>query len=125
GGQAGREAGVRGFGFVSSLAGGEPGLSRYGQSKRDAEEVVRASGLDWTIVRPPAIYGPRDRESLELFKAARWGVVPMPPPGRASSVHVHDLARLLLDLVPGSAGLSQMILEPHDGRPGGWSHREL
>lgn len=123
--QAAREAGVRRFVFVSSLAAREPGLSRYGQSKRDAEEVVRARGLDWTIVRPPAIYGPRDREILELFKAARWGVVPMPPPGRASIVHVDDLARLLLDLVPGGSGLSEAVLEPDDGRPGGWSHREL
>lgn len=123
--EAARAAGVQRFVFVSSLAAREPGLSRYGESKHHAEDVVRASGLDWTIVRPPAIYGPRDREILELFKAARWGVVPMPPPGRASIVHVHDLARLLLDLVPGGAGLSEMILEPDDGRAGGWSHREL
>ena len=28
---------------------------------------MKASGLDWTIVRPPAIYGPNDQEMLELF----------------------------------------------------------
>jgi len=123
--EAAREAGVRRFVFVSSLAAREPELSRYGQSKRHAEEVVRGSGLDWTIVRPPAIYGPRDREILELFKAARWGIVPMPPSGRASIVHVHDLARLLLALVPGGESVSGAILEPDDGREGGWSHRDL
>jgi uncharacterized protein YbjT (DUF2867 family) len=93
--EAAREAGIRRFVFVSSLSAREPGLSAYGRSKRHAEEVVQTSGLDWTIVRPPAIYGPRDREILDLFRAARWGVVPMPPAGRASIIHVGDLTRLL------------------------------
>ena len=122
---AARSAGVGRFIFVSSLAAREPQLSAYGKSKRDAEEVVQASGLDWTIVRPPAIYGPRDREIFELFKAARWGVVPMPPRGRASIVHVDDLTRLLLALAAGGDGVSQRIFEPDDGRQQGWSHHEL
>jgi UDP-glucose 4-epimerase len=119
-------AGVPRLVFVSSLAAREPQLSAYGASKRKAEQLVAASGLDWTVVRPPAIYGPRDREILELFKLAqRWGVVPMPPEGRASLIHVDDLARLLLALVPGGEGVTQAIFEPDDGRAGGWSHREL
>lgn len=117
-------AGVKRFVFVSSLAAREPELSAYGKSKRHAEEVVQASALDWTIVRPPAIYGPRDREILELFRAARWGIVPVPPPGRASIVHVQDLARLLLAL-PAADAVSERVLEPDDAREGGWSHREL
>jgi uncharacterized protein YbjT (DUF2867 family) len=123
--EAAAAAGVQRLVFVSSLAAREPGLSKYGQSKRHAEEVVQASGLDWTIVRPPAIYGPRDREILELFKAARLGVVPLPPPGRASIVHVEDLARLLLALTPTGDAVSQRVFEPDDSREGGWSHREL
>jgi nucleoside-diphosphate-sugar epimerase len=113
------------FVFVSSLAAREPQLSKYGASKRHAEKVVAASGLDWTIVRPPAIYGPRDREMLELFKLAKWGVVPMPPPGRASLLHVEDLARLLLALVPAREDVTRQIYEPDDGKREGWSHREL
>jgi nucleoside-diphosphate-sugar epimerase len=111
--------------FVSSLAAREPQLSKYGHSKLHAEKLVAASGLDWTIVRPPAIYGPRDREILELFKLARWGVVPMPPPGRTSLLHVADLARLLLALVPSGEAVTQHSFEPDDGREDGWSHREL
>jgi nucleoside-diphosphate-sugar epimerase len=123
--EAAQAAGVKRFVFVSSLAAREPRLSKYGQSKRHAEEVVQASGLDWTIVRPPAIYGPRDREILELFKAARWGVVPMPPRGRASIVHVDDLAKLLLEVVPSRKSVSHQIFEPDDGRMGGWAHAKL
>ena len=123
--QAARDAGVARFVHVSSLAAREPSLSAYGHSKRMAEEVVQVSGLDWTIVRPPAVYGPRDTEMFELFRAARWRVVPMPPPGRASLIHVQDLARLLLDLVPQHGDTARRIFEPDDGRAGGWTHREL
>lgn len=122
---AAHKAGVERFICVSSLSAREPGLSDYGKSKRLAEEFVEVSGLDWTIVRPPAIYGPRDREIFELFRAARWGVVPMPPPGRASIIHCGDLARLLLDLLLDDERLSQRKFEPDDGVPGGWTHRDL
>ena len=123
--EAAAAAGVRRFVFVSSLAAREPKLSHYGQSKRHAEDVVQGSGLDWTIVRPPAIYGPRDREIFDMFRAARWGVVPMPPAGRASIIHVDDLARLLLELVPSRDSTSQRVFEPDDGREGGWVHARL
>ena len=123
--EAAKTAGVSRFVFVSSLAAREPGLSKYGESKHHAEEAVQASGLDWTIVRPPAIYGPRDREILDMFRAARWGVVPMPPKGRASMIHVDDLARLLLVLVVSWPGVARRTFEPDDGRAGGWSHTEL
>jgi len=116
--------GVHRFVHVSSLAAREPKLSLYGASKAKAETLVERSGLDWAIVRPPAIYGPGDRETLELFKMARLGLVFLPPKGRVSLIHVDDLARLLLALAePGApAGL---IIEADDGRPGGWSHKEF
>ncbi|MGD9472133.1 MAG: NAD-dependent epimerase/dehydratase family protein [Novosphingobium sp.] len=123
--EAALAAGVPRFVFVSSLAAREPQLSAYGASKQRAEKIVMASGLDWTIVRPPAIYGPRDREMFELFRAARWGVVPLPPPGRLSLIHAEDLARLLLALVPGGEDVTHRILEPDDGRENGWNNREL
>ena len=112
--------------FVSSLAAREPGLSMYGASKAGAEEIVGKSGLDWTIVRPPGVYGPRDVDYFEMFRAARIGLVPLPPPGASSLIHVSDLARLLLDLVDASPALvRRKLFEPDDGRQGGWSHKEL
>ena len=117
--------GVPRFVHVSSLSAREPQLSHYGASKRHAERLVMASGLDWTIVRPPAIYGPQDREIFEMFRLARWGVLPMPPPGRASLIHVGDLARLLVALIPGGEDVTHQVFEPDDGHSGGWSHRDL
>jgi len=118
-------AGVNRFIHVSSLSAREPQLSVYGASKLRGEKIVRASSLDWTVVRPPWVYGPRDSDTLDMFKAARIGIVPVPPTGRSSLIHVADLARLLLALVPDDEDVRHMTFEPDDGRPGGWSHVEL
>lgn len=124
--EAALAAGVQRFIHVSSLSAREPDLSAYGASKARAEKLVRASGLDWTIVRPPGIYGPRDVDYFEMFRLARWGVMPVPPrEGRASIIHVDDLARLLLALVPGGEHVSHRVFEPDDGHKNGWSHYEL
>ena len=122
---AAQAAGIRRFVQVSSLAAREPGLSDYGWSKAEADTVLMASDLDWTIVRPPAIFGPRDNEMLELFKLAKKHVVPLPPAGgRLSVIAVEELVRLLLAL-PTSNALIRQIVEPDDGRPDGWDHRDL
>ena len=117
-------AGVTRFVHVSSLAAREPKLSRYGASKARSEELVQGSGLDWVIVRPPAVYGPGDRETLELFRMARLRLMLLPPRGRVSLIHVDDLARLLLVLAEGDEPKG-VVLEPDDGRPRGWSHKQL
>ena len=116
--------GVRRFVHVSSLAAREPKLSLYGASKAKAEELVQSSGLDWAIVRPPAVYGPGDKETLELFRMARLGLMLMPPRGRLSLIHVDDLARLLLALA-GPSAPSGILIEADDGKPRGWTHREF
>jgi nucleoside-diphosphate-sugar epimerase len=116
--------GARRFVHVSSLAAREPNLSLYGASKARAEELVESSGLDWAIVRPPAVYGPGDRETLELFKMAKRGVVLLPPAGRMSLIHVDDLARLLLSLTARGAP-KRTVIEPDDGTPDGWSHKDF
>ena len=116
--------GVHRFVHVSSLAAREPKLSLYGGSKARAEELVHSSGLDWAIVRPPAVYGPGDRETLELFRMAKIGLMLMPPKGRVSVIHADDLSRLLVALA-GPAARSNILIEADDGKPGGWTHREF
>ncbi len=111
--------------MVSSLAAREPALSDYAASKRAGEEVARAViGETLTIVRPPAIYGPGDMETLELFKVAQtspWLPV-LDPRARLALVHVEDAARQISDLAlnwrPGTFALS-------DDRHDGYSWREV
>lgn len=120
---AAAHAGIARFVHVSSLSAREPALSDYGWSKCVSEEVVIASGGDWTIICPPAIYGPGERDILELFRMAGRGVVPLPPGGgRLSVIAVGDLCRLLLDCLDQPASFCRTY-EPDDGRPGGWEHR--
>lgn len=122
---AAKAARVKRFVFVSSLSARKPELSAYGTSKAEAEKLVESSGLNWTIVRPPGVYGPRDVDYLDMFRSARLGFVPLPPGGASSLIHVDDLAQLLLALVPASPKSRRKMFEPDDGREGGWSHKEL
>ncbi len=121
---AARKAGVRRFIHISSLAAREPNLSDYGWSKAKSERIVAASGLDWTIIRPPAVYGPGDRETFELFRMARRGLVALPPPGRFSVLHVEDLCRLILAAI-GEPETHAETYEPDDGTKDGWEHRHF
>ena len=122
---AARGAGVTRFVHVSSLAAREPDLSNYGWSKARAETIVKASGLDWTIVRPPAVFGPGDTEMLDIFRMARRGIALLPPAGRMSAIYVDELARLLVALAADRDASIGAIYEPDDGKPGGWSHRSF
>jgi nucleoside-diphosphate-sugar epimerase len=106
--EAARKAPLRRLVYVSSLSVSGPAprgspladtekaapVTPYGRSKQAGEEVVRASGLPFTILRPPAVYGPADRQFLRLFRLARTGLLPLLGDGHQelSLVHVHDLA---------------------------------
>ena len=118
---AARAANVRRFVHISSLATREPQLSNYGASKRAAEDAVVASPLDWSIVRPPAIYGPGDTDNLELFRLAKRRIMPLPPKGRLSVIHADDLARLIVAMAEHAP--ARAFYEADDGQPGGWSHK--
>lgn len=63
-------AGLKRFVYVSSL-GAERGRSQYHRSKFKAEELVRASGFDWLILRPGNVYGPGDEVISTLLKLVR------------------------------------------------------
>jgi uncharacterized protein YbjT (DUF2867 family) len=121
---AAEKVGVSRFVHVSSLSAREPKLSAYGASKAGSESLVAASGLSYAIVRPPAVYGPGDKETFELYRMAKRGFVLLPPEGRLSLIHVDDLGRLLLALADPEAPKG-ILVEPDDGRHGGWSHAEF
>jgi nucleoside-diphosphate-sugar epimerase len=100
---------IKRFVYISSLAAVGPArdgvpvdedtspapITPYGRSKLMAEEAVRVVSdlLPVTIVRPPAVYGPRDYGIFEFFKAVKGGMFPMIGRGdkRVSLVHARDL----------------------------------
>jgi dihydroflavonol-4-reductase len=92
-------------------------VNAYGRSKLAAEAVVReAAGLEWTIVRPAAVFGPRDRGFLPLFAMARRGLflAPSRRPVSFTLVHVDDLVRAVQLAVdaPAAAGATFFVGHP-------------
>ena len=126
--EAAKAAGARRFVHVSSLAAREPTVSDYAASKRAGEiEVRRDEGaMPWVILRPPAVYGPGDRATLPLIKQLSQPIafVPGSRDGRASLIHVRDLAAAIAHVVAEDT-LAQGIYELDDGKRGGYSWREL
>ena len=112
--------------LVSTLAAREPQLSWYARSKREGEDRVKASSLDWCVLRPPAVYGPGDEEMKAIFDMMRRGValVPGDVQARNSLVHVADLVTAMLACLE-SAKTSGQVLEVCDSKAGGYDWQEL
>ncbi|MBM3513244.1 MAG: SDR family NAD(P)-dependent oxidoreductase, partial [Alphaproteobacteria bacterium] len=107
---------------VSSLAAREPGLSDYAASKRAAEQLLRGyhDRIAMTVLRPPAVYGPGDLETLRMFKmaAAGWVLVPGVRGARLSLVHVADAVAAIMAALAAPA-LGPEPIEFDDGASGG------
>jgi uncharacterized protein YbjT (DUF2867 family) len=93
---ASRKAGIRRYLQMSALGTRPEAVSRYHQTKFCAEELVRSSGLDSTILRPSLIYGPNDAFINMLAGQLRLAPI-MPVIGsgmyRLQPIHVDDVAR--------------------------------
>lgn len=113
------------FLYVSSLAASGPSsslsarsetdaeapISAYGESKLAGEREVflRAEGkFPVTVIRPPAVYGPRDRGLFDFFKIINSGIMPVFPARNetgekyCSLIYVEDLVEGILQ-----AGLAE------------------
>jgi len=105
------------FVYVSSLAAAGPSsaerpgsegdecrpVSDYGASKLGGEQAVLEfmQEIPVCIVRPPAVYGPRDKGVMTFFQAVNKGILPLlgmtsPDPRRYSFVHVDDLVQAIV-----------------------------
>ncbi len=87
-------------------------ITAYGESKLLAEIHVQrfADRLPVTIIRPPALYGPRDRAFLPLFKFAARGLLPLFGEYREFSLtHVQDLARQVYVQLENEAAVGEVF----------------
>ncbi|HMA10265.1 MAG TPA: SDR family NAD(P)-dependent oxidoreductase [Steroidobacteraceae bacterium] len=120
-----RRAPAAGLLHVSTIAAREPQLSDYAASKRAGEDAVRrVLGARATVIRPPAVYGPGDPESLAFFKLARGSRVPLagPPAARAALIHVADLVSLMTAMLDSPDG---GVWSAADAHPEGYTWREV
>jgi len=114
--------------LLSSLAATRPALSDYAASKRAGEEALRgAHGVDWVILRPPAVYGPGDRELRPLFAAIRRGIVLLVGPRgqRLALLHAADLARAVCAVIAHFDDCAGSCFELDDGHPLGYGWPEI
>ncbi len=127
---AGAQGGLKRFIYVSSLAAAGPSpdgrpldegtaphpVSAYGRSKLAGEEAVSAcsGSMPVTIIRPSAVYGPRDRDFLLVFRAAQSGIFPYWGRSTYSLIHVQDLVRgmILAAEAPAAAGKTFYLADP-------------
>ena len=116
------------FLLLSSLAAREPQLSYYAASKRDGEEALRsaAAGMSWTVLRPPAVYGPGDRETRPLVRCMQCGFSPVlgGDGARFALLFVEDLAEAVARLLESEAW-PRGPFEIHDGRADGYAWQDV
>ena len=117
------------FLLMSSLAAREPTLSAYASSKRSGEAVLEdyQDRISCDVLRPPAVYGPGDREMLPLLRLIRRGIVPIvgDKDGRFSLIHVDDLAAAVSCLLRSDYAPESRCFELHDGQTGGYTWQQI
>jgi nucleoside-diphosphate-sugar epimerase len=114
---------VRRFVLISSLAARGPDdptkdgcdhpESAYGQSKLEAETHLRARSeqMESVVLRPAAVYGPRDTDLLPLFRMANRGWLPLPSgPNILQPVYAEDVARAALVAARTAAGFGPFLV---------------
>jgi len=119
--------GVKRLVLVSSLAARGPAgaagpVSLYGRSKLAGEDAARgaAGDMEFVVVRPTIVYGPRDRALVPMFRLAARGLRPVLKGGGVLTVvHGADLARGLVGLIA-VPSLPCEPLEVSDGRNYTW-----
>ena len=114
--------------LLSSLAATRPQVSDYSQSKHQGEMLLKGNSLfPWTILRPPAIYGPGDKEMLPVLKMARRGLLlhAGARQQRLSLLHVDDLARAVEAWLLQWQQCLHQTYSIDDGKPGGYDWDDI
>jgi nucleoside-diphosphate-sugar epimerase len=109
--------------LLSSLAAGRPQLSDYAHSKSEGERLLRnQQRIRWTILRPPAVYGPGDREMMPVLKMIRRGLIVHAGPRdqRLSLLHVDDLVSAIVTWISAPQNCLLHTYAIDDGTPGGY-----
>ena len=114
--------------LISSLAATRPDISNYAQSKFLGEKAWRDElSSPWSILRPPAVYGPGDTELALLFKLASKGLIvrPGPPDQRLSFIHADDLAAAVLAWLHNWQACIGQTFDIDDGRENGYRWTDI
>jgi len=110
--EAAKNAGVRHILYQSAL-GTRPGaVSAYHKTKWQAEELVRASNVPYTILRPSLIYGPGDQFTMRLVEMIKHlPVLPVIGSGqsRIQPLYIDDAVSCIVKAVTGDSFFNEML----------------
>jgi NADH dehydrogenase len=109
--QAAKNAGVRHFLYQSALGTRPAAKSDYHKTKWAAEELVRASGIPFTILRPSLIYGPGDQFTLRLADVIRASpALPIIGSGKSKvqPIYIDDMVDCIVKAVTSDAFLNEI-----------------
>ncbi|NOZ26213.1 MAG: NAD(P)H-binding protein [Nitrospirae bacterium] len=99
--------------FFQSALGADPGSPfKYLRTKAQAEEIVKRSGIPYTIFRPSLIIGPGDGFTENVKELLRLGpVVPVPGDGEArfQPLFIDDWVRCILEVLDNEAFENRVI----------------
>lgn len=120
---AANRAGIKRYVHMSALGTRADAVSTYHKTKFKAEEYVRDSGLDWTIIRPSLIHGPKG-EFMQM--EAKWARMTAPPflfmpyfgagllglggAGMLQPVYVKDVAKAFVDSLENAKTIGEIVM---------------
>ncbi len=99
---------VKHFIFISSYLA-MPGFSGYyGYTKREAEKLVKDSGLNYTILRPTMVYGKNDYYLANMIAILkRYRYIPLPSEINLQPVHVNDISKAIISCIANKRAINK------------------
>lgn len=124
-----KKAGVRRFFYQSALGASLTSSSRYQKTKAEAEEIVKASGIPYTIFRPSLVIGEKDGFTGKLRELVTLGpIVPVPGNGNArfQPIYIDDWVKCFMNIFPDASRITNQESRIYEfGGPEQLTYNEL
>lgn len=124
-----KKSNIRHIFYQSALGASPTSLARYHKTKAEAEEIVRTSGIPYTIFRPSLVVGRGDGFTEKLKELVRFGhFVPIPGSGNArfQPIYVEDWVKCFMKIfINTSSGFSTQSLIYEFGGPEHLTYNEI
>jgi len=104
-----KRAGVRHFFYQSALGADIKGITPYLRTKAEAEEIVKSSGIPYTIFRPSLLIGPWDgftKKMLDMIKISPVTPIPGDGKSRFQPLYIKDWLKCTLKVIEDPGGYS-------------------
>ena len=109
------EAGVRRVIQISAISAEPDAGTAYAQTKREADDYLKTTPLDWVILRPSLVYGEGAYGGTALFRALAALPFAIPLPGKGGGIfrpiHAGDFAAAVLNILK-DKNINRIVIDP-------------